>query len=107
MGLDLTLIPDRYYRNREADSKVLAYDRIQFRRDTTLFDQILKLPATTSPIVISYEDDGLHETARLHEVTAGVLGSVIPDGPIAPWNLAILAFVRHLPPDTLIVLWWH
>ena len=109
MGLDLTLLPARF---RMLDG-FHGYDRLGMHRDPELFDQILALPSLELHRPLDwYGDEGIESLAAdpygnvLRFCQAGDLGRTAPAFR-STWNEAVLAFIRALPPETEIVLWWH
>lgn len=117
MGVDLTIAPDRWSLPQGGERDWwLANNRLDLLRNYHLYDQIKALPS--SPLEPDttfgwYGDDGVERETEdaygnpLRYVRAGDLGT-IPDQPDYPaWNRAVLAFVRALPPETRIMLWWH
>jgi hypothetical protein len=111
MGLDLTLAYSPW-RSDQGAPEPLLYSRLSLNRDYELFDQIKELPVipVTGP-VLWYGDEGLEtrETDpygdRLTWVNAFHFHNV--KGSENSENAAILAFVRTMPPDRRIYLWWH
>jgi hypothetical protein len=121
MGLDLTLAPENY-----PSSWWLTFDRIRVDRDYRLYSQIAGLRGTAGytqvcnprPIpsnvkVQWYEDEGIKERktdpygSPLTYLTAGELLAVALPTNASPWNKGVWAFLKELPPDTRILLWWH
>ena len=110
MGLDLRLYPNRWRSQRPLLSNAQVLDR-----NYELFDAIKALPAVAVPEApLAYDDDeGLKPTAtdsygdQLTQVWAGVLAG-IPEETWgrSEWNRAALAYLRTIPPDTPVVLWW-
>jgi hypothetical protein len=116
MGIDLTLMPGKFTGGgRPILDWFLATERISLDRDYALQDRIRLVPTQPLPFGVrfrNYEDDGLKDRTDdqydtpLTWCRAGDLAKV-SDGDCSPWNKAAMAFVRALPPDILIVLWWH
>jgi len=104
----------------------LCYDRLGLNRNYELFAQIdeekSRMPAIEAVCdpkdipqgkrVHWYGDDGLKTITEdpygcgLTYVDAREFANVEP-GETGDWNKAVLAFLKALPPETPIVLWWH
>lgn len=124
MGLDLALIPIQYHTNLR-----LWYGgtRIQCDRDYDVFAQIpgchyrgpeyARKPVARSRQLGAVElstwtgDEGWAHVEEdpygtpLEYILAGHLAKVNVDK-ASPWNQACFAFIRALPKDTPVVLWW-
>ncbi len=113
MGLDLALLPDRWPKLEVIGWTALAYDRLALLRDYELFERIKKVPTTPVPMIQNYEDEGIRNRTTdpygdpLTRCTAGALSEIPEPKGLHPWNRAVMAFVRALPGNTPIVLWWH
>lgn len=110
MSLNLTLAFDRY----GFDGPILCYERhrLDYQNDDW-FDQI-KAEALPLPDGVRwYDDDGL-ETATedcycesLTFMSAGVIARHLSTRALHGFDAAVLAYVKALPPETRVVLWWH
>lgn len=125
MSLDLSLIIDNPGRRFPGASSLCGVDRltvlhgdglIMAMRDA-LHEALAKGSAITPPPVDVYGDDGARTTTtdawgqRLWALPAGLLAAVTPPDPLAfpdlhQWNLALLALLGTLAPDTPVVLYW-
>jgi len=123
MGLDLTLVPIRHH---EGMDWWLGHERLGLDRDG-LGHMILnrnedgqKLAAPLKPKRLPrkvhfdwYGDEGIERTTTdsygdpLFYVKAGDLAKAAGHWKGSPWNEAAMAFVKALPADTPIILWWH
>lgn len=122
MGLDCTLFPNNWDLGfLKLTGDMLATTTLDLDRDYRLFE---KLPGYTrdghdggpAPVVDFsvgvYRDDGLKRTREdaygdpLRQVTAGELAKV-DTSETSAWNQAAFAFVRALPPETIVVVYWH
>lgn len=117
MELDLTVLPDIYY-----DSKIesTGSHRLQFNRDIKLFERIRRMKSQPLPEgrrislgsykdeeLIFYTHDDFGEPLRQVEASEFMnmwLYSHIQTDPI---NQAILVYLRSLPPQMPVVLYWH
>jgi len=118
MGLDLAfgIDPWKVKRKKKIDTWFLAYDRLGLRQDYSLFaaikEQCKPKPIPEDMGILWYENGGLKETTvdaygkPLTYLTAGELGKVILPN-TSDWNKAIFDFIKTLPPETMIILWWH
>lgn len=111
MGVDLTLVPERWGRM----DPLLAEVRLPLDRDYDLQAQIRKCHAwelDAGQSVLWCEEDGLSDLTddpygdRLVYTLAGILASVELRG-VSTWNAAIMDFMRQIPAKTRVVLWWH
>ncbi len=109
MGLDLTLV----FHRLDILPDILAYDRLALWRSQDLFREIKDIPSQPLEMRFTwYEDDGLVERttdpygAPLRWCWASDLAKLEITQDMHPWNAAVLAFVRALPPELKIVLWW-
>jgi hypothetical protein len=112
MGLDLTVYPLKHYRS--ASGTPFLCDSLRLDRDGALFAAIERAPSFPVPQVEVYEDDGLRVRGTnpygdpVRYVLAGELARVIADAAgLSPWNVAVVAFLRALPADLPVYLWWH
>lgn len=111
MSINLTLIFDKHQ-----FSTVVAYDRLGFQfQDYDLFDKIKSITVPTHSPVMWYSDGGIYTTS--HDSYGNVLTCLLA-GQLAillnnhvsiqnAWDQAIVEFVKSLPYDSRIILWWH
>lgn len=107
MGLELTLYPETTHKSPLG---FCGYDRLSFEREEHLVDQIKSInrQLLDRPLLIN-DEGGRHIESRdayglpLRQCSAGALAHVSSGN---DWNNAVLAFVRALPPQTAIVLYW-
>jgi len=120
MGLDLTVAPIQFH----TMDWWLANNRLSFDRNYALFSQIAPIGRGDGKLVCKpkplpegkrldwYADEGCKQVTEdpygtpLTYVPAAEFRKVKPKG-TNDWNKAILAFLKTLPPDTPVVLWWH
>lgn len=109
MSVNLTLAFDHF----GLRGPLLACDRL--RMDFQDYDAFDRLRAEAIPMVDGvqwYGDDGIEDCTEdnygepLTFVTAYTLAKHLRGTPLAGWDLAVLAFVKTLRPDTRVVLWW-
>ena len=108
LGIDLTIVPDAY----GLPGRLLAYQRIEVGRDYSLYDRIRAAkPRVLGRGVDWYEDGGLRPRTtdpygdELTFLTAGALVEV-ESGEF--WrSKAAWAYLSELPPETVVLLWWH
>ncbi len=116
MGIDLKVLASHF---RERRGEFLATAELRLERDPHLFSQ---LGLDSDPCLVRqipeglrighYEDDGLHfDTAdRRGDLLTYTTPAHLQCLQFAPdhgdWNRAVLAFLRALPPDTRLVLYW-
>lgn len=110
MSVNLTLVFDRFAHG----SPILGYNRLALGyQDHELFDQIKADAVPLSGGMDWYDDDGLEVVsedpygAPLTCMSAFTLARHFASEELRGWDAAVLAFVKHLPPDARIVLWWH
>lgn len=121
MGLDLALIIIEC----PASPRWPANNRIELSRDYNLFSQITNIGRGNAEPVCSprplphdaqfipsmpYSIEYPHQDpygAPLTGLSAGELSNVEVPADATQWNRAVFAMIRELPPETLIVLWWH
>jgi hypothetical protein len=133
MGLDLTLVP---IRNHKQMTWWLAYDRFALDRDGLGHmiggmgeeeHESLSVKTKRVPKKIKFDwygDDGCDQTKTdsygddleyalagdLAEAMKSCISAAQEDGDgrkFSPWNLAVCAFIRALPKETPVVLYWH
>lgn len=113
MGLDLTIAVDDYH----GLSTPSTYTRLAFHgRYYHLFDALEK---QASPVgkILWYGDDGLKEVTTnpygtpILSIDADEMIALIDShknaDELGTWDVAVVAFIRALPPDTAIYLWFH
>jgi len=126
MGVDLTVCPVRW----DNTHWWLLHERISFDRNYELFAQMgltgvedeagndIVAVMEDSPVpegkrVEVYGDEGIEVCTTtpygdpLTFVRAKEFRKVKTDKTIGKWNLAVIRFLRALPPETPVVLWWH
>lgn len=113
MSLDLSVYPQRF---PKLDHWFVLCD-LPFEDDRRLFDLIeafesYPLAALGYPHIEKIEEEGGierrsddHYGVPFRYVLAGSFRSVPPEG-WAAWNVAVLAFLRALPPDRPVILDW-
>ena len=110
MGIDLAVHPNRYYDHPRLSD---GYNRLAFWRDSELFEQIQKLPSSLLEAergFVYYDDEGLDDSKTdgygqpLRYVEAGQFANINSDN---TWNEAVLTFLRSLPPEMPIILYWY
>ena len=123
MGMDLTVAPIRHYEN---NNWWLAHTRIDFERNYEIFAQISgehgrdKSAQVLQPIPLPptvkfdwYEDSGL--LTRIEDSYGGKLTYVVANdfhtvyipANTGIWNRRLIEFLRGLPAQMPVVLWWH
>lgn len=110
MGIDLAVHPNRYYDQPNFGD---GFNRLAFRRKRELFDRIRTLSSRKLEAerdFVYYDDEGI-ESAKvdgyddpLKYVEAQHFANIHSDN---QWNEAILTFLRSLPPQMPIVLYWY
>ncbi len=116
MGIDWTVLASYF---REHRGEFLPTASLRFERDHRLFAQ---LSADATPPLVRllppglqagvYRDAGLTFTATdgygkpLTFATPGDMRALRLPGDLTPWNCAVLAFLRALPPDNRLILFW-
>ncbi len=111
MGIDLKVMTS-YMRERRGE--MLPTATLRFDRDAGLFGQLSRIaqPMPDGLKVGTYEDDGLTFTEvdragnRLTYCTPADLGALDVSGEVGQWNRAVLSFLRELPREARIVLFW-
>lgn len=110
MGIDLTVLPNRFYDQPGFGD---GYNRLEFWRETELFDRIRELksfPLESDRRFTYYSDDGIERTltdaygSHLEYVEAWEFINVHSDN---QWNNAVIQFLRSLPLKMPVVLYWH
>lgn len=111
MGIDLKVMASSF---RERRGELLATATLRFERDPILFGRLSQLsrPLPDGLKVGSYEDEGLTYTDvdrrgnRLTFCTPADVAALDAVAEGGEWNRAIFAFLRALPSDTRVVLYW-
>ena len=111
MGLSLTLLPERHSNAHW----FLAYSRLPLMDMSWDFGRVIS--NASSPLrqkIDIYGDDGIESVMDdcygdpLTYIHADTMAKLLEEMPSEiPWDIAVLAFVKALPKDTRIVLWWH
>lgn len=110
MGIDLTVLPNRFYDQPGFGD---GYNRLEFWREAKLFDRIRELksfPLESDRRFAYYSDDGIEHTltdaygSPLQYVEAWEFINVHSDN---KWNNAVIQFLRSLPLQMPVVLYWH
>ena len=115
MSLSLTLIFENVPNFGDHGRHVLGHDRLHYGGFSR--DRQEALAALATPLgrpLYVYEDGGLRATSEdpygtpLTFITAHMLwrSKLLRHSDTRPWDNAIDEFVRLLPPDTRIILWW-
>lgn len=125
MGMDLALSPFTHHPSQWKWHLETA--RLPLDRDYRLFTQVSKKvmgteedveqickPKPLPPNVKfdAYEDEGIKTRKtdpygeKLTYVLAEELAKLDLTG-VSPWNRAVFAMMKQLPPDTPVILWWH
>lgn len=123
MGVDLTLamgIPAFTDESLLGRHGFLAYTRIGMERESLLFDRIMELPSKPMPVPVKwYHDKGIKPETNdpngkpLRFVLAKDLGTIADcHHDNYYWcnsrtNMGALTFIRMLPPESIVVLYWH
>lgn len=112
MSLDLTLVFDPFKSNPDCFH---GYNRLRMDSAYRLFEAIQDSdPAPLNPgrVVDWYGDEGLETRDtdvygdRLTLITASALVAVMNKFDLSPKNAAVFAYLRALPPDEEVILWW-
>lgn len=114
MGIDLAISPDRF---PMPNVKFLASNRLGFEgRYYDLWDKLEQAADVTGETILWCEDDGWTERTEnpygtpLKFITAGKFVEAVDASGVTtmkPFDSAIVGFVRLLPPDTRLLLWFH
>lgn len=113
MGIDLRLI---VVRDRDR-TWWLERNTLDLDRDYSL-QQRIKDAETPKPIpngttLSIYGDKGLYDATNdpygdaLTWIEAQAFGSISIVTEYSHWNSAVVTFLKMLPPNTAVVLWWH
>jgi len=93
--------------------RVLGYERLSLTyQDYDLFDRIKAEATPIDGMLMSYEDEGIKDRSDdpygtpLTFLTAHRLAKHFDGIGMEAWDMAVLAFVKALPPSTRVVLWW-
>jgi hypothetical protein len=111
VSINLTLVFDRYGFSRDS---LLAFERMRLDwQDYEAFDRLKEDAIPLQNGVDWYGDEGLRHTttddygAPLTYVAAHTLAKHLSAAPLQGWDAAALAFLKALPQDTKVVLWWN
>ena len=92
---------------------LLAHDRLRMNwQDYDAFDRIKAESVPLPEGVQWYGDEGIENRPDdqygepLTYVAAHTLARHLASATLRGWDLAVLAFVKALRPDTRVVLWW-
>lgn len=113
MSLNLTLIPEQF--RYQPGDELLAYIRLNLTLQNS--DLFRRIEAEASPFgdsVLWYDDEGLEtRTADQYDtpltwIPAPRLIEILCDGTVTfrGLDVAIIAFVRAMPPTSRVILWW-
>jgi hypothetical protein len=109
MGLNLTLSFER----NKTGPPVLCSERHRLDlQDYDLFDRIKEDAVPLVGGVLWYDDDGIEETKEdcygdsLTFILAHTLVRRIGDIKLGIWDSAVLAFLKSIPAETRVILWW-
>ena len=113
MGVDLTLVPDRF---ETGTRPILGYTRLPLMcRWYKLHEALQNVAIPLTEGLMWYADEGVEtvqEDAYGDKLTwvmpsqflkAAAENMESPDG----WDRAVIEFIKCLPPATKIVLWFH
>ncbi len=116
MGVDLTLVPERF----APSDCMLGVTRFMLDRNSDMFNVLRKLPINRFSSKFrywKYGDDGLETVNRTpyDDPLTFLYASDFSELPadfneeeeLSEYNSAVFAFIRKLPPETRILLWWH
>jgi len=113
MGIDLTLVVEAYIKD---DDYPLAYERLRTDRNYDLHDSIKQCGVVEfrkGRKLHWYNDEGLEYTdedyygERLTSTRAKLVADAMAKHKLTPKNNAVMQYMKALPPDTEIFLWWH
>ena len=111
MGINLTIAVDPYNMGTPYGNQQLSFRG----RYYSLWSDLEKA-ADPIPAIWWYKDKGLEKVTHnpygspILQITAGDMLKLIDQHEIpekAKWDLAVVAFIRALPEDTDIYLWFH
>jgi len=113
MGLDLRVYIDKYH--GKMNEWFIGSESLSFHRDYGLFDIISNFPAqpiTDEKIKFQeYNEDGIHvrNTDPYGEPLTFVRAEAFKEIDYVPnqWNNSILLFLKSLPSDTIVILYWE
>ena len=110
MSVNLTIAIDRY----GLPGSPLAYERLRLDwQDRELFARIIADSEVLGCGVYWYGDKGssLEQTdaygVPLRYIPAGALAAYLDAIPLRGADAAVLAFLKALPWDMRVILWWH
>jgi len=113
MGLDLTLVVNAY---RSDDNMPLAYERLRLDANYKMFDSIKDagaVPLRANRELRWYGDEGIERRQddpygdRITSIRAKQVADAMSTHKLTDKNIAVFAYMKALPPDTEIFLWWH
>ena len=110
MSVSLVLAFDRYTFSK---GPIFCYERHRLDwYDYKVFDQISDEATPLAEGVMWYEDEGVELRKEdpygdpLKFMSAHSLIRYLNKAPLSGWDLATLAFLKALPPEARVVLWW-
>ncbi|MGD2065618.1 MAG: hypothetical protein PVI43_00430 [Candidatus Bathyarchaeota archaeon] len=113
MGVSLTLVVNAFVKD---DNLPLAYERLLTDRDYDMQDSIRNCGVVEfrqGRKLHWYDDEGLEDTDkdnygdRLTSTRAKLIADAMAKYKLSPKNRAVMEYMKALPPDTEIFLWWH
>ncbi|RQR65694.1 hypothetical protein DIE18_04380 [Burkholderia sp. Bp9125] len=112
MSLSLTLV---FERHPLRDEPVLATNKLDFGYvDHALFDALKPVSVPLDEGVEWHGDDSGLTLCKtdpygdpLTFVSVALLVPQLEAVAKVPWPMAVVAFIRALPPSMRVVLWWH
>jgi len=116
MGVDLSIVPERY-RSSERRA-VLGYDRLEIQgRYYDFWESLLEAAVVLDEGMYTYNDEGCVKVfcdpygTKLTWIKAGTfirlwaIQNTRCD--LGVWDKAVFKFVEALPDDTRLILWFH
>ncbi len=110
MGMNLTLAFDRY----GFAGSILCFERHRLDwQDYEAFDRIKAEAVPLADGVQWYGDEGLEERKEdpygepLTCMLAHSIARHLSAAPLRRFDAATLTYLKALPPETRVVLWWH
>lgn len=113
MGVDLTLVPNRFERSH---GPILGYTRLPLTcRWYKLHEALQEVANPLTEGLMWYADEGIetiHEDAYGHKLTWVIPSQFLKAAEkhmegADDWDKGVVAFIKCLPPQTQIVLWFH
>lgn len=111
MSVDLTLMVDPY----ESGGSYFGYVQMPLKRNSaSLFDGLTTSAVHLSVPLLMHQDEGLTKRQNdaygkpLLAIQAGIVAQHLGrQRDLTPWDQAVLAFIRALPADKQVVLYFH